>query len=419
MSNLALPAGRPRRGLRRCGRHLSWFLLAPALTACITPEGGALSESERQEIENISGAISTSVQEGTSSKGASHWHIPVGADGYGLAIGNPRRWTGLRLNLADHDVEEIRGIGLSGWTWKTPSVERMRGLNLGLRNKVVDGRGVAVSLLDAVAEDTSRGLQAAGAAVVAGGELRGISAGGLAVVAGSDTRGLNAGGLAVVSGGTQRGISLAGLANVAAKDSSGLSVGGLASVALGEQWGIHVGGLAVVSLGDRTGLGVAGLGNVSQGSIAGVSVGGLSNVAAVDIDGLAISGLATTFGSSFNGVGIAGLVLGDEVSVDLQSFFAGADAPASESSATGLMLAGYKVQAGQITGVTGALINRTNVLDGLAVGAYNRVTGSQTGLSVGLINAASELDGVQIGLLNYVEENPWWARWLPLVNARF
>lgn len=401
------------------GRLSAALLFTFIQAACITPGEGAMSEEERQELENIAVEIQSSAAEGPSSEGASHWHIPVGFQGTGLAIGNPREWTGVRLNFADHDVDEIRGVNASVWSWKTPSVKEMKGLGLGLKSRVVNGHGVSLGVLDTTAEDSFRGLQVGGGAVVVGGESRGLSIGGLAAVAGSDTRGLSASGLAVVTGGTQRGVHLAGLANVAAKDSSGLSLAGLASVTLGDRTGVHAGGLAVVSLGDARGFSTAGLGNVSQGAISGIALGGLATVAAHDIDGLAVSGLSTAFGGSFTGIGLGGLTVGDSESTGIQNPFGGPLQSGSYSSATGLMLAGYKVQASEITGVTGALVNRTNFLTGLAVGGMNRVTGTQTGLSIGLFNQATMLDGVQIGLLNHVAENPWWARWLPLVNARF
>ena len=43
----------------------------------------------------------------------------------------------------------------------------------------------------------------------------------------------------------------------------------------------------------------------------------------------------------------------------------------------------------------------------------------QRGLQVGVVNYAEDLRGVQIGLLNYVPSNPWYLRWMPLVNFRF
>jgi hypothetical protein len=60
----------------------------------------------------------------------------------------------------------------------------------------------------------------------------------------------------------------------------------------------------------------------------------------------------------------------------------------------------------------------TGRLSGLHVGGFN-VTGTMKGLSLGLFNHAVDLTGVQIGILNHVASNPPWARWLPLVNARF
>ena len=49
----------------------------------------------------------------------------------------------------------------------------------------------------------------------------------------------------------------------------------------------------------------------------------------------------------------------------------------------------------------------------------NSVEELQIGATIGLVNYAAKLDGVQIGLINYVSENPWPFRLLPLVNLNF
>ncbi|MEL6429471.1 MAG: hypothetical protein AAFR54_09855 [Planctomycetota bacterium] len=397
-------------------------LAAPLLlltAGCINFPDQAFTEEELQEVEEIAEDIERAATSGPSSEGASHWHVPLGVGGRGIAIGNPERWSGLRLNVADHDVDSVEGVNLSVWTWKTPSVQRMDGLHVGLQNKVVEGRGASIGLVGTVGEGSLHGLQAGGLAVVSGSELRGASLGGLATVAGGDVRGLQVGGLASVNGGSQRGIQLGGLAGVNGGNSSGLSAGGLASVVAGDRKGIHVGGLAAVAGGDQDGFSIGGLASVTSGDVKGASIGGLAAIAGGNFDGLAVGGIAAAFGDRFDGVGISGLAVSGGATGNLANPFDRPRTADLDSRASGLLLAGLDVQVGSITGITGALVNRTNVLDGLSFGGFNLVTRRQRGLSIGLFNRTDSLDGLQIGLLNHVASNPPWARWLPILNANF
>lgn len=40
--------------------------------------------------------------------------LDLGVEGFGISIGNSRRWNGLRINLVDHEVEEVYPSPLEG-----------------------------------------------------------------------------------------------------------------------------------------------------------------------------------------------------------------------------------------------------------------------------------------------------------------
>ena len=335
---------------------------------------------------------------------ASYGHLPIGTRDAGLCFGNSKRWTGLRLNIRDHGVEEVTGVNLTFWSPGSPAIERFTGLAIGVTPAAAQATGVSLGLLATVADESMTGAQVAGLATVSEGTLTGLSAAGLSVVA----------------KGEMTGLSVAGLAVVSEADMTGLNVAGLAVVSEGRQRGVNIAGLALVSEGSKVGLNLAGLATVSQIDLSGVSAAGLVTVAEEDLSGINVSGLATVFGHELQGIAIAGLVVGDSGSRSLN--LAPNSPPNSEydTSASGVMLAGYRVQANRIDGIAAALLmTRSHDMAGLAIGAYNGVSGRQSGLSVGLYNHATELRGIQIGLLNHVADNPKWLRWLPIVNARF
>jgi hypothetical protein len=115
-------------------------------------------------------------------------------------------------------------------------------------------------------------------------------------------------------------------------------------------------------------LGGAGCG----GYLKGAAVGGLG-VGAPKVSGLLIGGLGV-FGTDFTGIGIAGLL----VRIDLNG-----------------------------------------TLRGAALSAFNYIRGDQRGVTLGLFNYTYKLHGVQIGLLNYVRDNPFLLRLMPLINFSF
>jgi hypothetical protein len=78
------------------------------------------------------------------------------------------------------------------------------------------------------------------------------------------------------------------------------------------------------------------------------------------------------------------------------------------------------LKAPEITGLNLSIAwTESYRMTGFSFAAYNRTYGVQQGLVVGIFNHAEGLRGVQIGLLNYVENNPPWARILPIINANF
>jgi hypothetical protein len=300
----------------------------------------------------------------------SHASLRLGYADSGLCFGNSRRWNGLRMNIKDRDCELVRGVNLTFWSPSDHPVERVEGLALGLAPWAGTQRGASLGLLVAGAESSIGWLQAGGLATVSQGKLLGISAASLAVVAEEGMRGLQLAGLAVVSQGDNHGISAAGL--------------------------------AAVTEGDLRGVGVAGLAVVTENA-----------------KGLCAAGLAVVANERFTGLGVAGLAVstGD---MGFKKLWPVGKPDEGDTSATGVMLAGYRVQSNHITGLSAAgLVVRTHDLDGLAVSAFNAVSGRQRGLSIGVVNHAHTLQGLQIGVLNHVATNPFWLRWLPLFNFQF
>ena len=85
-----------------------------------------------------------------------------------------------------------------------------------------------------------------------------------------------------------------------------------------------------------------------------------------------------------------------------------------------MSFAGYRTKATTVTGVhLSGITTQVDYSEGIIAGLYNCVYTQQTGISIGVFNRATVYKGLQIGLLNYIENNPPWARYLPIVNAHF
>ncbi|MBN1560393.1 hypothetical protein JW998_09095, partial [candidate division KSB1 bacterium] len=51
---------------------------------------------------------------------------------YGLSIGNSSRFTGLRINFSDKDLQEINGVNITFWKARSSKTGVINGLAIGL-----------------------------------------------------------------------------------------------------------------------------------------------------------------------------------------------------------------------------------------------------------------------------------------------
>ena len=181
---------------------------------------------------------------------AGYHALNIGVSGVGLSIGNSRRWTGVRINFQDNQVEQVNGIGITIWAAKNNEDMVSNGLSLGLSGPV-GGRftGVTIGGVGAVADQEFRGITVAGLGVVSNGDMRGVNVAGLGTVADGSMYGINVAGLGTVSNRNMRGFNVAGLGLVANRDMDGVNLSGLGTVANSRMRGINFGGLAVVANG--------------------------------------------------------------------------------------------------------------------------------------------------------------------------
>lgn len=289
-------------------------------------------------------------QDSSDSQGGSS--LDLGVSGIGISFGGRPRWTGLRLNWRDRDLERINGVNVTLWKPGDSVGGSVNGLALGLGPKAGTLRGFSIGLLGVFPERASYG----------------VTVGGLGIVADGSVSGLNAGLLGIVTEGPAYGLSIAGLGLVTDGGSIGVNVAGLGIVSGGTVTGINVAGLGIVAERGVHGLNAALLGVVTERGLSGVTVTGLGVVAEEALTGVTVSGLG---------------VVSDRV-------------------IQGLAAALLKVD--------------TRDLRGVSVAGWTRVRRSQQGLSIALFNQAEELHGVQLGLLNFAGNNHGLARWMPLVN---
>ncbi|MBC8368194.1 hypothetical protein H8E52_12375 [bacterium] len=300
---------------------------------------------------------------------------------YGLSFGNSKKFTGLRINLVDRDVERITGLNLTFWNPGNNPTAVYNGMTLaliGTKSQHIDG--IALSGIGVTATEKIRGI-AAGTLGVGARNFTGLALGLIMVDVQEHFRGVN------ISGGwTLTSNRLDGLAFspgvTMAKQVRGVAIAGL--FAGGEQslTGLALGGCGVFSTRLR-GLAIAGFG-----------AGGEC------VDGVVIT-LGGIGGKQLNGIMLAGLGLG-----------------ASEHI-RGLAIGGILSFAPEVTGLTigamnGLYIDRIDLEDFLHFKLANE---KYTGLSIGLVNYSKNLNGVQLGLLNYAANNPKWLRLLPLLNV--
>lgn len=169
------------------------------------------------------------------------------------------------------------------------------------------------------------------------------------------------------------GINL-GLLNTAAKTSNGISVGLIANLDY-----------------KNNGLSLGGIVNSAYGGRSGISIGGLF--------------LNSPFGK-INGIGLSSLWLsGDTLNGIFISTAISGSGSKEIKRANGVFIGLLGVTASEIKGVCiASLLVRSE---------------SQKGLTIALINKTNRLNGVQIGLLNYAGNNPNGLKWLPVINMHF
>jgi hypothetical protein len=139
-----------------------------------------------------------------SSTAFSQGIIGIPSPHWGIGIGNSERFSGLRFNFIDKNIEEINGINFTIWYNKDfeDHTGNFKGLGVGLpiaagtKNRY----GLSAGIFAVGAGNDVIGLNLGGLAVGGGRHVTGFNFGGLVVGAASNVTGLNIGGLAVASG---------------------------------------------------------------------------------------------------------------------------------------------------------------------------------------------------------------------------
>lgn len=311
----------------------------------------------------------------------------------GIGFGHLSRFTGIRFNFKDQNIEKVNGINVSVWAPKDDDVHtgNVNGISIGFPMAIgsENRSGINLGILGAGAMANLSGINIGGIGVGAGDKLSGINIGGIGVGAGGDVTGFNFGTIGVGSGGDIKGINIGGIGMGASGNAIGLNIGGI-GVGAGESIkGIN---LALIGMGgsrDVLGFNFAGIGIGAGERMAGINVALVGMGAGESLTGLNIAGVG--MGSpKVRGINIALAVGGERVSgITLAPAF-------------------VKVESGG-----------DSALNGLSVSAVHIIKGTQRGLAVGVVNTTQKIKGFQLGLLNYVRDNPKGLRLLPVFNTNF
>jgi hypothetical protein len=321
----------------------------------------------------------------------------------GIGFGNLPKFTGIRFNYKDHDVEKIAGVNITVWRAKEEDQQTgtMTGLAIGLPISmgVESQRGISVGIFGAGAKQNLSGINIGGLGVGAGGDVSGFNFGGLGVGSGGDLTGINIGGLGTGSGGAVRGFSFGGLGVGAGGSLAGVSIGGIGVGSGGDVSGLSVGGIGVGSGEDITGVTGALVGVGAGGKIRGITVAGVGVGSGEGITGLtfAVVGIGSP---KVNGIAIASVVGGDQLK--------------------GIILAPAFLRVGDRKRNNENNDQPREVrMTGLGISIFNRILGEQRGVAIGAVNYTESIKGVQFGIINIVKENPKGLRVLPIFNTRF
>lgn len=322
----------------------------------------------------------------------------------GIGFGNLSKFTGIRFNFKDRNVERINGINVTIWQTKDDSDQTgtVNGLSLGLPMSMghATQNGINLGLFGVASTENLNGINIGGLGAGAGQSMNGFNFGGLGIGTGQDLKGINIGVLGAGAGGRVVGINIGGL---------GIGAGGSLS-------GFSFGGIGVGSGGNVSGICIAGVGVGAGGSLTGFSAALVGIGAGEKVRGINIAGLAIGAGEEVKGITVAGVGVGSPKLTGLAVAMAvgGVDV-------RGIMVAPafFRVGGGNHTDDNGVVTSEDGVMRGVSVSAYNRIKGELRGVSLGVVNYTKAIKGFQFGLLNIVRDNPKGLRVLPVFNTRF
>jgi len=311
------------------------------------------------------------------SYGSNAQSLDLAVHNHGISFGNSRQFTGLRFNVIDNNVEELRGVNITFLKAKNNDDAVVKGVSFGL---VAPEAG------------TLRGFQIGGLGVGAKEELTGISFGLFGAGSGGSLNGITMAGIGAGAGGGIHGITFALIGAGAGGSIRGITIAGIGAGTGGNLTGITLAGIGAGAGGDISGITFGGIGAGAGGSIHGITVGLVGSGAGRDMSGIAFGGVGAGCGGTLTGVALAGIGIG-----------------APEIRGVSCAVGAVKADAKE---------DREGRFVGLSVSAFNKIEGKLNGVSLGIVNYAYRLKGVQLGVINYVRDNPRYLRILPVINAR-
>jgi len=321
----------------------------------------------------------------------------------GIGFGNLAKFTGIRFNFKDRNVEKINGINTTIWNSKDDS------------DQTGTVNGISLGLPMATGHENQNGLSL-GVGIAATKNLSGINIGILGAGAGNNVTGFNFGGLGVGTGQDLRGVTIGGLGAGAGGDVVGVNIGGLGIGAGGSLTGFSFGGLGVGSGGNVTGISIGGAGVGAGENIRGLTfaLGGIG--AGQKVTGITIAGLGLGAGEELKGISAAGLGIGSPKVTGLAIALA-----VGGLDMKGIMIAPayFRVGGGTNKHDDGTITTEEGVMTGLSVSAFNQIKGEQRGVALGIVNITRAIKGIQFGVINIVKDNPRGLRVLPIFNTRF
>jgi hypothetical protein len=321
----------------------------------------------------------------------------------GIGFGNLQKFTGIRFNFKDRNVEKINGVNVTVWQAKNDADQT------GVMN------GLSIGLPMSMGHQTQNGVSVGLFGVAATRRLNGINIGGLGIGAGEDVTGFNFGGLGIGSGQNLTGINIAGLGAGAGGNVRGFNFGGLGIGAGGNLSGFNFGGLGVGSGGDVSGISLAGAGIGAGQNLTGFTVALVGIGAGEKVRGITVAGIGIGAGEELKGLTIAGVGAGSPkvTGITIAMAVGGVDVK-------GIMIAPafFRVGGGDHQNDDGTVTSEDGVMTGLSVSAYNRIKGEQRGVALGIVNYTKRIKGVQFGVINIVRENPRGLRVLPIFNTK-